>query len=211
MEDVLDVYQRPFNPEEPLVCFDETSKQQIKETRTPLSPKPGKPQIYDYEYERNGVSNLFMIFAPLHGFRHVKVTNHRKTEDFARCIKDLVDIHFPEASKIILVMDNLNTHKPASLYQTFPPDEAKRLLNKLEIHYTPKHGSWLNMAEIELGILQRQCLNRRIPNQQTLKSEIKEWQQYRNQQKSVVNWRFTTSDARIKLKKLYPIIEYEYN
>jgi hypothetical protein len=207
MEDILDVYQRPHDTNQPLVCLDETSKQQVKETRTPLPPQPGKPEIYDYEYERNGVSNLFMMFAPLEGWRHVKVTDHRKKEDFAECIKDLVDVHFPDAQKITLVMDNLNTHKPASLYQAFPPEEAKRLLNKLEIHYTPKHGSWLDMAEIELSILQRQCIGRRIPDQTTLSDEVEKWQIRRNQQKATVNWRFTSKDARIKLKRLYPIIE----
>lgn len=207
MEDVLDVYQRPLDPQKPLVCLDETSKQQVRETRVPLPPKPGKPEVYDYEYERNGVSNLFMISAPIEGWRHVDVTDHRKKEDFARCIKDLVDFHFPDARKIVLVMDNLNTHKPASLYQAFTPQEAKRLMDKLEIHYTPKHGSWLDMAEIELGILQRQCLDRRIPDQKTLKEEVKKWEQRRNQQKATINWRFTTKDARIKLKRLYPIVE----
>ena len=145
--------------------------------------------------------------AVAEGWRHVDVTDHRKKEDFARCIKDLVDFHFPDARKIVLVMDNLNTHKPASLYQAFTPQEAKRLMDKLEIHYTPKHGSWLDMAEIELGILQRQCLDRRIPDQKTLKEEVKKWEQRRNQQKATINWRFTTKDARIKLKRLYPIVE----
>ncbi len=186
-----------------LVCMDETSKQCVKETRIPLAAEPGKPQRFDYEYERNGVSNLFMLSAPLIGWRHVKVTDRHTQIDWAHLIRDLVDQHFP-GKKVILVMDNLNTHKLASLYTAFPPEEARRIAERLEIHYTPKHGSWLNMAEIEIGVMSRQCLNRRIPDQKTLRSEIDAWQQDRNQKAVRVDWRFTTADARVKLIRLYP-------
>jgi len=206
MEDVLEVYHRPYDPEHPLVCFDEGTKQQVKETRLPQPPMPSQAAKYDYEYERNGTSNLFMFFAPLEAWRHVKVTDRRTMIDWAHCMRDLVDIHFPEADTIVLVMDNLNTHKLASLYEAFPPAEARRIAQKLEIHYSPKHGSWLNMAEIELSVLSRQCLNRRIPDQPTLRHEIAAWETQRNDNASTVNWRFTTDDARIKLKRLYPII-----
>ena len=168
--------------------------------------EPGHPARYDSEYERNGVSNLFMMFAPLEGWRHVNVTDRRTCIDWAYSIKELVDLHFPTAKKIVLVMDNLNTHHPASLYKAFPPEEARRILDRLEFHYTPKHGSWLNMAEIELSIMQRQCLNRRIPNQESLKREVGAWEAKRNANEEKVDWRFTTQDARIKLKKLYPSI-----
>lgn len=204
MEDTLEVYHRPYSPRHPLVCIDESSKQQVKETRDPLPLKPGKPQCYDYEYERNGVSNLFMIFAPLEGWRHVKVTDRRTHVDFAHCLKDLVDVYLPKAEKIVLMSDNLNTHKPAALYEAFAPQEARRIIEKIEWHHTPKHGSWLNMAEIELSVLQRQCLNRRIPDQETLTREVAAWEHKRNHTAVKVNWRFTTKDARIKLKKLYP-------
>jgi len=204
MEDILEVYRRPHDPNRPLVCIDEASKQQAKETREPLSTTVGKPARYDYEYERNGVSNLFMIFAPLEGWRHVKVTDRRTRVDFAHCLKEVVDVHFPEADQIVLVSDNLNTHKPAALYEVFAPEEARRIIEKLEWHYTPKHGSWLDMAEIELSVLQQQCLDRRIPDQETLKREVAAWERKRNQRAVKANWRFTTADARIKLKKLYP-------
>lgn len=204
MEDVLEVYRRPHDPKRPLVCIDEASKQQVKETRAPLARKPGQPERYDYEYDRNGVSNLFMMFAPLEGWRHVEVTDRRTSVDFAHCLKEVVDVHFPEADQIVLVSDNLNTHKPASLYEAFAPEEARRIIEKLEWHYTPKHGSWLDMAEIELSVLQRQCLDRRIPDQETLKREVTAWEHDRNQHAVKANWRFTTEDARIKLKKLYP-------
>lgn len=187
-----------------MVCIDETSKQQVKETRAPLPRQVGKPQRYDYEYERNGVSNLFMIFAPLAGWRHVKVTDRRTSVDFAQCLKEVVDGHFPEADKIVLVSDNLNTHKPAALYEAFAPEEARRISEKLEWPYTPKHGSWLDMAEIELSVLQRQCLDRRLPDQETVKHEVAAWERERNQHAAKANWRFTTEEARIKLKKLYP-------
>ena len=167
MEDTLEVYHRPYTPTPVLVCIDETSKQQVKETREPIPGQAGQPRRSDYEYARNGVSNLFMSFAPLEGWRHVKVTDRRTKVDFAQCLKDLVDEHFCEAQKIVLMSDNLNTHKPAALYEAFPPSEARRLMEKIEWHHTPKHGSWLNMAGIELSVLQRQCLNRRIPDQET--------------------------------------------
>ena len=204
MEDVLEVYHRAHDPKRPQVCFDEGSKQLTRESRLPLSPRPGDVAKYDYEYERNGTSNLFIFFAPLEAWRHLKVTDQRTMIDFAHCMRDLVDIHFPEAEKIVLVMDNLNTHKLASLYEAFPPAEARRISAKLEIHYTPKHGSWLNMAEIELSVLQRQCLKARIPDQATLSAKLTAWQKRRNARHSTVHWRFTTDDARIKLHRLYP-------
>jgi hypothetical protein len=204
MEETLEVYHRPYAPTHPLVCIDESSKPQVKETREPLPGKPGKPQRYEYEYARNGVSNLFMSFAPLEGWRYVKGTDRRTNVDWAHGLKDLVDVHFPEAEKIVLMSDNLNTHKPAALYEAFSPQEARRIIEKIEWHHTPKHGSWLKMAEIELSVLQRQCLKRRIPDQETLTREVAAWERKRNQGAVKVNWRFTTKDARIKLKKLYP-------
>ena len=204
MENVLDLYHRPEAAAYPLVCVDETSKQHIQEVRQPLGTVKGSPSRYDAEYQRNGVSNLFMIFAPLQGFRHVEVTDQRTSVDFAHICRDLVDVHFRDTAKIMLVCDNLNTHKPASLYKAFPPDEARRIAEKIEFHYTPKHGSWLNMAEIELSVLSRQCLSRRIADQATLQHEIQAWQTRRNEQSATVKWQFTTDDARIKLKKLYP-------
>ena len=204
MEDVLEVYTRPNDPAVPLVCMDETSKQQVMEVREPLPCDPCHPCRYDSHYKRNGVSNLFMFFAPLQGWRHVKVTDRRTRIDWAHAVRELVDEHFPEAQKVVLVMDNLNTHSPCSLYEAFPPAEARRILERLEIHYTPKHGSWLNMAEIELSVLGRQCLSRRIPDQDALRHEVAAWQTQRNATARTVDWRFTTKDARIKLKKLYP-------
>ena len=206
MEDILDVYKLTYDSRIPLVCMDESSKQQVREVRSPIPMEPGQCERFDNEYERNGVSAMFMFFAPLEGWRHVEVTDQRTAEDWAMQIKQLVDAHFPEAESIRLVMDNLNTHTPASLYKTFEPEEARRLASKLEIHYTPKHGSWLNMAEIELSILSRQCLNRRIPDQDTLRSEIAAWEANRNTCQTKMDWRFTTEDARVKLKKLYPTI-----
>lgn len=206
MEDVLEVYRLPHEPKKPLICMDESSKQQVKEVRTPLPMKAGQPARYDNEYERNGVSNIFMFFAPLEGWRHVQVTDRRTAEDWAIQIQRLVDVYYPEAEVIRLVMDNLNTHTAASLYKVFEPAEARRLASKLEIHYTPKHGSWLNMAEIELSILSRQCLDRRIPDQETLRAEVSSWEAARNQCQTQMDWRFTHEDARIKLKKLYPSI-----
>ena len=206
MEDVLDVYRRPADPRLPLVCFDETPVQLISETRTSLPMMPGKPECYDYEYHREGTANLFMFFAPLHNWRHVKVTSRRTKKDWALCMRDLVDVHFPDAERIIVVEDQLNTHDPACLYEVFEPAEAKRILDRLEFHYTPKHGSWLNMAEIELSVLGRQCLQRYIPNAAILRQETGAWVADRNNCGSTVDWRFTNADARIKLKKLYPSI-----
>ena len=207
MEDTLDVYKRPYDEKHPLICMDESSKQHIKDTRQPIPAKPGAVARYDTEYERNGVSNIFMFFEPLQGKRYVEVTDQRTAVDWAYQIRDLVDVHYPHAERITLVMDNLNTHSGASLYKAFEPKEARRILEKLEIHYTPKHGSWLNMAEIELSILSRQCMDRRIPDQETLKEEIAAWQEKRNAIARPMEWRFTTEDARIKLKKLYPTLK----
>ncbi len=204
MEDVLEVYQRPRDPQRPLVCLDETSKQLIVETRAPIPMKPGQPARHDYEYERNGVANLFMLFAPLEGWRHVKVTDRHAAIDYALVLKELSDVHFANADKIVLVQDNLSTHTKASLYQAFPAAEARRLVERFEWHYTPKHGSWLDMAESELGVLASQCLDRRIPNKQTLKKEVAAWQKHRNKHHAKANWQFTTADARVKLKNLYP-------
>lgn len=213
MEDVLDVCRREFDEDEVLACMDETSKQQVKETRTPQPPKPaeapaeaGAPMRCDYEYERNGVSNLFMPFAPLEGWRRVEVTDRRAKVDWARAIKRLVDEDFPD-KRVVLAMDNLNTHAPGSLYEAFEPAEARRIARRLEIHHTPKHGSWLNMAEIELSALAAQCLDRRIPDQDFLRREVEAWQGARNHESVRVDWRFTTDDARIKLKSLYPSIQ----
>ena len=207
MEDVLEVYHRRFDDNEVLVCLDETSKQLVQETRQPRPSRPGGVMAYDYEYQRNGVSNLFMLFAPLDGWRRVEVTDRRTRRDWARLIRKLVDEDYPEKERIVLVMDNLNTHHPASLYEAFEPAEARRIAQRLEIHYTPKHGSWLNMAEIELGVLARQCLDRRIPSREILEQETRAWGNRRNRQGIRVNWRFSTEDARIKLKSLYPSIQ----
>ena len=208
MEDVLEVYHRQYGDNEVLVCLDETSKQQVKETRRPRPARPGAPACYDYEYERNGVSNLFMLFAPLEGWRRVEATDQRTKADWARVVRQLVDVDYPDKDRIVLVMDNLNTHHPASLYEAFEPAEARRIAERLEIHYTPKHGSWLNMAEIELGVLTRQCLDHRIPCQEILRQETQAWQSQRNRDAIRVNWRFTAEDARIKLKSLYPSIQH---
>ena len=204
MEDILEVYQRPRDPRRPLVCLDETSKQLIVETRTPIPMKRGQPARHDYEYERNGVANLFMLFAPLEGWRHVKVTGRHAAIDYALVLKELSDVHFASAIKIVLVQDNLSTHTAASLYQAFPAAEARRLVERFEWHYTPKHGSWLDMAESELGVLSSRCLSRRIANKQTLKREVAAWQKHRNKHHAKANWQFTTADARVKLKSLYP-------
>jgi uncharacterized small protein (DUF1192 family) len=206
MEDILEVYQRPYDPHRPLVCLDETSKQLIVETRVPIAAKPGQPGRHDYEYRRNGTANLFMMFAPLEGWRHVKVTDRHTALDYAQVLKELSDTHFPGAEKIVLVQDNLNTHKPASLYEAFPPAEARRLVERFEWHYTPKHGSWLDMAESELGVLSSQCLDRRIPDQQMLKEEVEAWEAERNRKHAKADWQFTTADARVKLKRLYPAL-----
>jgi hypothetical protein len=204
MEDVLEVYQRPHDPSRPLVCLDETSKQMIVETRAPIPAAPGRKARHDYEYERNGVAHLFMMFAPLEGWRHVKVTDRHAAIDYAHVLKDLSDTHFPNAAKIVLVQDNLSTHTPASLYAAFPAAEARRLSERFEWHYTPKHGSWLDMAESELGVLAIQCLNRRIPDKSTLIEEVAAWLNNRNRHHVKADWRFTTDDARVKLKRLYP-------
>ena len=204
MEDVLETYQKPRDPDRPLVCLDETSKQLIIETRTPIPAKPGQPARHDYEYERNGVANIFMMFAPLEGWRCVKVTDHHAAVDYAQVLKELSDVHFPGAKQIQLVQDNLSTHNAASLYATFPAAEARRLAKRFEWHYTPKHGSWLDMAESELGVLSSQCLSRRIPNKPILEREVAAWQAYRNKHHAKADWQFTTDDARVKLKRLSP-------
>ena len=206
MEDVLEVYHRPHDPSRPLVCLDETSKQLVAETRAPLPMRPGREARHDYEYRRGGVANLFMLFAPLEGWRHVEVTARRTSVDYARVLKDLADVAFPAAEKITLVQDNLNTHTPAALYEAFPPAEARRLAERFEWRYTPKHGSWLNMAEAELSVLARQCLDRRIEDKETLAREVGAWRARRNAGNATADWRFTTADARIKLKSLYPAI-----
>ena len=206
MEDVLAVYTRPHDPTRPLVCLDETSKQLIIETRQPQPMKPGQPARVDYEYERNGTANLFMLFAPLEGWRHVKVTDRRTAVDYAQVLKDLSDIHFPDAKRIVLVQDNLNTHAKSSLYEAFPAAEARRLVERFEWHYTPKHGSWLDMAESELAILFSQCLDRRIPDKPTLETEVAAWTKMRNTHNAKADWQFTSDDARIKLKHLCPSI-----
>ena len=206
MEDVLEVYQRQYGDNEVLVCLDETSKQQVKETRLPRPPRPGAAGSFDYEYERNGVSNLFMLFAPLEGWRRVEVTDRRTKADWARVVKQLVDEDYPHKERIVLVMDNLNTHHPASLYEAFEPAGARRIAERLEARYTPKHGSWLNMAEIEFTIVSRSCLGQRLPDEDTLCREVKALEQERNEARAVINWRFTTEDARRKLHRLYPAI-----
>ncbi len=205
MEDVLEVYQRAHDPSRPLVCLDETSKQLIGETRTPIAMAPGRPARHDYEYERNGVANIFMLLDPLEGWRHVEVSDRRAAPDYAQVLKDLADVHFPEADKIVLVQDNLNTHTPASLYAAFPAPEARRLVERFEWHFTPKHGSRLNMAECELAVLSTQCLARRIADKTALIDEAAAWNADRNARNAKTNWRFTTADARIKLKRLYPL------
>ena len=207
MEDVLEVYHRRFDDQEVLVCLDETSKQLVQETRQPHPPRPRAAMAYDFEYRRNGVSNLFMLFAPLEGWRRVEVTDRRTRTDWAEVVRKLVDEDYPDKERIVLVMDNLNIHHPLSLYEAFEPAEAQRIAKRLEIHYTPKHGSWLNMAEIELGVLARQCLDRRIPGREVLEQETRAWQEQRNREAIRVDWRFTTQDARIKLKSLYPSIQ----
>ena len=207
MEDVLEVSTRPYDPRRPQVCLDETSKQLVAETRTPIPATPGQPERVDYEYERKGTANLFMVCEPLAGQRRVKVTERRTAVDFAHVLREMSDVQYPHAEKIVLVMDNLNTHKLASLYEAFTPAEARRVMERFELHYTPKHGSWLNMAEIELSVLARQCLDRRIPDPTTLTQEGAAWERQRNAAQCRVDWRFTTQEARIKLKRLYPSIQ----
>jgi hypothetical protein len=207
MEEVLEVYRRPYDPERPVVCLDETNKQLTGEVAAPVLAAPGEPARYDYEYIRNGVANIFMIFEPLAGRREVEVTERRTRKDYGECLRQLSDEVYSEAKKIVVVQDNLNTHSPASLYEAFEPAEAKRLADRFEFHYTPKHGSWLNMAEIELSILGRQCLSRRIDNAADLRRETAAWEGTRNGAVAKVNWHFRTEDARIKLRKLYPSME----
>lgn len=207
MEDVLEVYTRPYDPRYPQVCMDETSKQLLKGARKPLPMEPGRAQRQDYEYERSGVVNLFLFCEPLQGKCWVDVTERRTKVDWAYQIKGVINERYSEAEKVVLVMDNLNTHTPASLYEAFEPKEAKRLADKLEIHYTPKHGSWLNMAEIELSVLSRQCLDRRVPDFESLEAEVQAWQDRRDATGGKIDWRFSTEDARIKLKRLYPSLK----
>lgn len=206
MEDILALYMQPEDPKRPLVCMDEVPKQLISDVRDPLPVQPGQSLRVDYEYERHGVANLFMFFEPFRGQRHIKVTDTRTRLDWAEAMRELSDEMHPEAEKIIVVLDNLNTHTPAAFYLAFEPEEARRLVNRFEFHYTPKHGSWLNMAEIELSVLSRQCISGRIPDDQSLRQEVQAWESDRNAKVVKVDWRFTTADARIKLKRLYPKI-----
>jgi hypothetical protein len=207
MEDVLAVYERPLDPTRPLVCLDETSRQLLADTRPPLPPLPGRPVRHDPEYARGGVANLFLVSEPLRGWRQVRISAQRTRLDFAHCIKELADVHYPHADRIVLVLDQLNTHSPASLYHAFPPAEAKRLADRLEIHYTPKHGSWLNMAELELAVLQRQCLASRLPDLAAMQHAVTAWANRRNATASSITWQFTTADARTKLRRLYPAFD----
>jgi hypothetical protein len=204
MEDVLDVCHAPYDPLYPLICMDESNKQLVGEVHAPLAPAPGRGQIVDHEYVRNGVAEIFLEVEPLTGRRHVDITEHRTRKDWAVFIKGMLDERYPQAIKVRLVMDNLNTHSTASLYEAFAPEEARRLARRLEIHYTPKHGSWLNVAEIELSALNTQCLNRRIPDRGLMRQEVAAWERDRNDRAAAIDWRFTTEDARIKLKRLYP-------
>jgi transposase len=204
MEDILALYAEPYDPQYPVVCVDESPYQLIGETRQPLPILPGHIARYDYEYRRMGTCNLFMLFQPLQGWRHVKVTDRRTAKDFAHCLRELVDVHFPKAVVISVVMDNLNTHTPAALYEAFPPAEARRLLRKLDFRYTPKHGSWLNMAEIEFAVVSKQGLNQRLPTQEIVRRTTETWETQRNALQATVKWRFTIAKARRKLKRLYP-------
>ena len=203
MEAVLDLYAEPYDPTRPVVGFDETTKQLVAETRAPLPMEPGRPERVDYEYERQGTANLFLACQPLRGWRHVEVTDRRTKDDFAHQMRELVDRHFPDARTIRVVLDNLNTHTPAALYAAFPPAEARRVLRKLEFHYTPVHGSWLNLAEIEFSLLSRQCLGRRIGDRDTLAVEVAAWEAARNEQRATIHRQFTVDDARAKLHRLY--------
>jgi hypothetical protein len=205
MEDVLDVYHRPYDPKRPQINLDELHKQLLRETRERVPARPGSHARYDYEYERMGTANVFCVFEPLGNRRILKVTDQRRRVDWAELVREIVDVHYPEADVLVMVMDNLNTHTIGSLYEAFAPDEARRLARKLELHYTPRHGSWLNVAEIELSVLSRQCLDRRIGDRETLEREVATWTQARNASGAKVVWRFTTADARIKLHRLYPI------
>ena len=207
MEDVLEVYTRPYDPRFPQVCLDEASKQLLRDARPGIPPGPGRPERYDHEYVRGGVASLFMLTEPLAGWRHVEVSDTRARKDWARVVRWLVDERYPDAERVVLVEDNLNTHTPESLYESYEPAEARRILERLELHYTPKHGSWLNMAEIELSAMGRQCLGRRIADREELEREVAAWEEERNRKGTGVDWRFTTADARTKLKRLYPSIE----
>ena len=207
MEDVLDLYHAPYDPQFPLVCMDESNKQLVGEVHAPLAAAPGHGQINDHEYVRNGVAEIFLEVEPLRGRRHVAITEHRTRKDWALFVKGMLDERYPQATKVRLVMDNLNTHSAASLYEAFEPEEARRLARRLEIHYTPKHGSWLNVAEIELSALNGQCLNRRIPSMDLMRKEVAAWERDRNNRAATIDWRFTTENARIKLKRLYPNYE----
>lgn len=204
MEDILELYAEPYYPRYPVVCFDEKLYQLVSEVRQPLPAVPGKPGRYDYEDRREGTGNLFIFFQPLRGWRHIKVTERRTARDFAQCMRELVDVHFPRAALISVVLDNLNTHTPAALYETFAPAEARRILRKLDLRYTPKHGSWLNMAEVEFAVVSTQCLDRRVGDHATLGRMIGAWEARRNAAEATVTWRFTTAKARHKLKRLYP-------
>lgn len=204
MEDVLELYAEPYDPRHPVVCFDERPCQLVSELRAPVPVRPGQPARYDYEYRREGTANLFLLFEPLRGWRHVEVTKRRTSQDFAQQMKALIDVHFPAAERIRVVLDNLSTHTPWALYEAFEPAEARRLVRQLDFHHTPKHASWLNMAEIEFSVLVRQCLDRRIPDMKTLRGHIAPWQNERNQNATTVDWRFTITDARVNLNRLYP-------
>jgi hypothetical protein len=208
MEEVLEVYKRPYDPRFPVVCMDEASKQLVGEVRPPEAMQPGQVRRQDSEYERQGTCNLFMFFEPLRGWRHVWVTDQRRKVEWACCVQELLDVLYPQARKVVLVCDNLNTHTGGALYAAFPPAEAKRLCDRLEFHPTPKHGSWLNMAETELSVLSGQCLDRRLDSKEFVTSEVMAWEAERNRTEAKVRWRFTTADARIKLEKLYPVLEY---
>jgi hypothetical protein len=207
MEDVLEVYHRPYDEKRPLVCLDEASKQLVGEVTQPLPPEPGRPGRFDYEYARNGTANLFMVTEPLLGWRHVEVTQRRTARDFAHVVRWLLEEVHPEAVAVVLVLDNLNTHKPASRYEAFPPEQARRLAERIEWHHTPKHGSWLNMAEIELSVLAGQCLDRRIGSEAELRGQVEPWEDERNGRQVGIDWQFTTADARVKLKRLYPAVQ----
>jgi hypothetical protein len=207
MENVLEVYKRPYDPKRPVVCLDEKSKQLVAETRRPIAAKRGRPERCDYEYVRNGTANLFMMVEPLRGWRHVNVTTRRTKTDFARQVKELADVHYRRAGKITLVMDNLNTHRMSSLYEAFEPAEARRLIDKIEVVHTPKHGSWLDMAECELSVLEKQSLGERVGDETELRRRVNRWEEDRNNRTKRIDWQFTTSDARIKLRRLYPQIQ----
>jgi hypothetical protein len=209
MEEVLDVYERPPDPTQPLVCVDESYKELQQEIRAPQPLQPGQPARYDHEYAPQGLGHLFMLCAPHANWRHVEVTEARGGQEFALCMRDLVDVHFPRADRIVVVVDNLNTHSKASLYAHFPPAEAHRIAQKLEFHYTPKHGSWLNMAEIELSVVGQQCLAQRIPDRAALAREVRAWEERRNAAHGTIRWQFRTKDARMKLERLYPCIEHD--